>query len=74
MKKTTLPPSDVLTYWLEGGIRVIVRPSGTEPKVKAYYELRLDVGDGEDYFAAWLRGESAIDELVKAHQDELSQL
>lgn len=32
-----LPPSDVLIYQLEGG-RLIVRPSGTEPKVKAYLE------------------------------------
>ena len=32
-----LPPSDVLIYALDGG-RLIVRPSGTEPKVKAYVE------------------------------------
>lgn len=32
-----LAPSDVLIYHLDGG-RVIVRPSGTEPKVKAYIE------------------------------------
>ena len=32
----TLPRSDVLAYTLEGGLGLIVRPSGTEPKVKAY--------------------------------------
>ena len=32
-----LPPSDVLIYHLDGG-RLIVRPSGTEPKIKAYIE------------------------------------
>lgn len=32
-----LPASDVLIYHLDGG-RVIVRPSGTEPKIKAYLE------------------------------------
>lgn len=31
-----LPPSDVLSYWLEDGSKVMVRPSGTEPKVKIY--------------------------------------
>lgn len=33
----TLPKSDVLTFALEGNASVIIRPSGTEPKIKAYY-------------------------------------
>ena len=32
-----MPKSDVLEYDLEGGSSVILRPSGTEPKIKAYY-------------------------------------
>ncbi len=32
----TLPRSNVLSYTLEGGAGVIIRPSGTEPKVKGY--------------------------------------
>ena len=35
--KITLPKSDVLAFMLEGGASVIIRPSGTEPKIKAYY-------------------------------------
>ncbi len=35
----TLPKSDVLLYWLEDGTKVMVRPSGTEPKVKIYCGL-----------------------------------
>ncbi|MBO4321509.1 MAG: phospho-sugar mutase [Clostridia bacterium] len=34
-----LPPSDVIQLGLEGGSSVIVRPSGTEPKVKAYISV-----------------------------------
>lgn len=35
-KPITLPKSDVLLFWLEDGTKVVVRPSGTEPKVKLY--------------------------------------
>ena len=36
-EETGLPAADVLIYALEGGAEVIVRPSGTEPKIKTYY-------------------------------------
>lgn len=32
-----LPKSDVITFKLENGATVVLRPSGTEPKIKAYY-------------------------------------
>ncbi|MFJ9032222.1 phospho-sugar mutase [Streptomyces sp. NPDC102274] len=43
----TLPPTDGLRYHLEGAYRarVIVRPSGTEPKLKCYLEVVIPVED-----------------------------
>ena len=32
-----LPKSDVLMYEMEGGSKAVIRPSGTEPKIKVYY-------------------------------------
>ncbi|MEZ3159410.1 phospho-sugar mutase [Microbacterium sp. BWT-B31] len=44
-----LPPTDALSLGLAGGSRAIVRPSGTEPKLKVYLDVR---GDSHDDAAA----------------------
>ena len=36
-EETGLPAANVLIYTLEGGAEVIIRPSGTEPKIKTYF-------------------------------------
>ena len=41
-----LPPTDGLRIWLAGGIRIIIRPSGTEAKLKCYIEVITK--DGEE--------------------------
>ena len=42
-----LPSSNVLAYDLVDGSRVLLRPSGTEPKIKFYFEVRAEMADGE---------------------------
>ena len=36
-EETGLPAANVLIYTLESGSTVVVRPSGTEPKIKTYF-------------------------------------
>ena len=38
--KLTLPKSNVLAFFLEDGAKAIVRPSGTEPKIKTYFTAK----------------------------------
>ena len=67
-----LPPSDVLVFKLAGGRRVIMRPSGTEPKLKSYYEVRVEVGAGEAMADARARGLAELATLRDAHQQLLA--
>ena len=34
-----LPSSDVIKYFLEDGSTLVLRPSGTEPKIKIYFSI-----------------------------------
>lgn len=45
---TDLPPTDGLVLTLAGQGRIIVRPSGTEPKIKAYLQVVVEVGSSID--------------------------
>ena len=40
VSEVTLPKSDVITYNLADDASVIIRPSGTEPKIKVYYTTK----------------------------------
>lgn len=52
-----LPPADVLELRLAGGSRAIVRPSGTEPKVKAYVFAKAATMEGADSLLASISAE-----------------
>src|SRR5699024_3200718 len=61
-----LPATDALVYTTAANDRVIVRPSGTEPKVKCYLEVIIDVDDREELPAA---KRSAADRLAALKAD-----
>ena len=60
-----LEPADVLTFHLEAG-RVVVRPSGTEPKLKCYVEVVEPVAGAGDLAAATARADASTESLVTA--------
>lgn len=62
-----LPPTDGLRYHLDGDYkaRVIVRPSGTEPKLKCYLEVVVPVAEASALAAARTRGQEILDAIKK---------
>lgn len=60
----SLPKSNVLTFELASGSRVIARPSGTEPKVKFYFDVREEVARGEHAADALARAQSAMKRIA----------
>jgi len=58
-EETGLPKANVLSYVLDDGAKVMIRPSGTEPKIKAYYTTL-----GKDLAAAQAE-KDALSEAVK---------
>ena len=57
-QETGLPAANVLIYALEGGATVVVRPSGTEPKIKVYVltkgDTKADCDANMEKYAQWV--------------------
>ena len=58
-----LPPTDGLRYTLAENARVIVRPSGTEPKVKCYLEVVVPVDEEDGVEAARIAAVGRLDAI-----------
>ena len=52
-----LPKSNVLEFRLENGSSVIIRPSGTEPKIKVYFESVSDNIESSEEFSAKMKSD-----------------
>lgn len=59
-----LPPTDGLLYLTKDGSRVIIRPSGTEPKLKCYLEVIRSVGSAAELPQARLEARAALDGVL----------
>lgn len=65
----SLPPSDVLCFWLSDGSKLVIRPSGTEPKIKIYAEvLEKKTTDIERAIAS---SDARLKKLIESFQNEL---
>lgn len=61
-QKTT---SNVLQFFTEDGTKISVRPSGTEPKIKFYFEVAGKLTDRADYDAVEKEADEKIDAIMK---------
>ena len=58
--------SNVLQYFCEDGTKVSVRPSGTEPKIKFYVEIKDNMQSAADYAACLDRAKAKVEEVKKS--------
>jgi phosphomannomutase len=61
--RLTLPKSNVLAFELTSGSRIIARPSGTEPKIKFYFDVRALVGQEQAMKDAEARANATMADL-----------
>nr|WP_321410807.1 phospho-sugar mutase [uncultured Carboxylicivirga sp.] len=57
--------SDVLQFFTEKGYKVSVRPSGTEPKIKFYFEVQVPMNSKDEFKSANEKADAIIANMVK---------
>ena len=69
-----LPKSNMIRLMLETGIRIFIRPSGTEPVVKAYLEKVVDIKEVGEIGNEQTRTGRAFDRILEDLQAYLRQI
>ncbi len=57
--------SNVLQFFTEDGTKISVRPSGTEPKIKFYFEIAGELKSRNEYYAMEKAADEKIDAIMK---------
>ena len=57
--------SNVLQFFTEDGSKISVRPSGTEPKIKFYFEVKENLDKKEDFDKVTQKANKKIDQIVR---------
>ena len=65
-KPIDLPKSDVLQFFLKGGSKITVRPSGTEPKIKFYFGVKGILPEKSQYDDVNARMRAQLEEMIAA--------
>ena len=63
-------PSNVLQYFTADGSKVSVRPSGTEPKIKFYFEVKVPMKDASE----WAKANEAADQKITLAAKDMKAL
>ena len=58
--------ADVLQFYLEDGSKISIRPSGTEPKIKYYFEVREELNSIEEFYAVDEKSNKKIDGIISS--------
>ncbi len=66
IKPIDLPKSDVLQFFLEGGSKITIRPSGTEPKIKFYFGVKGSLPDKTKFDEVNQEMRKKLEEMVGA--------
>ena len=59
-------PSNVLQYFTADGSKVSVRPSGTEPKIKFYFEVKIPMNNASELAEVTKKAEQKVSEMAKS--------
>jgi len=64
-EKITLPKSNVLQFITEDGSKISARPSGTEPKIKFYFSVNMQLIAADKFEEAQQKAKSKIQQIIQ---------